>query len=93
MFGDSGQGVFIGASIFVAILIWGVVFGGVGYLIGRAKGRPVGGYFLGLVFGFVGWIIVALLPITPEAAAIHKLDVEDAERKLREKRDGVPANG
>lgn len=51
-----------------------VVGGGVGFLIGRSRGKPVLGFFLGL-FGLFGWILMAVLPRTPEAEARHNLEV------------------
>jgi hypothetical protein len=44
------------------LLLWPIVGGIVGYLIGRPKGRRVEGTLLGALFSFVGWIIVALIP-------------------------------
>ena len=39
-----------------------VVGGGIGLLIGKAKGRPGLGFLLGFVLGTVGWIVIALIP-------------------------------
>jgi hypothetical protein len=35
---------------------------GVGWLIGRAKRRPVLGLVLGFLLSWIGWIIVACIP-------------------------------
>ena len=48
------------------IVIWLVLGPLVGYLIGRPKGREGYGLLLGLLLGFIGWIIVAVMdPISP----------------------------
>ncbi len=47
--------------IVVFLAMWVSISGGIGYAIGRSKGRPAAGFWLGLVFGFVGWIIVGLM--------------------------------
>lgn len=39
-----------------------LLFGGVGFLIGRAKGAPLLGSALGLCLGPVGWLTMALIP-------------------------------
>lgn len=39
-----------------------LLFGGVGFLIGRAKGAPLLGSALGLFLGPFGWIAMALIP-------------------------------
>lgn len=45
------------------IVVWIVVFGGLGYYISTQKGRePAEGMILGAIFGPLGAIIAALLP-------------------------------
>jgi hypothetical protein len=39
-----------------------VVGGGIGLVIGRARGRPALGFALGFVLGLIGWIVVACIP-------------------------------
>jgi hypothetical protein len=52
-----------GSSNFVLFLLIGAVIGaGVGYAIGRAKERPGLGLVLGLFLGWIGWIIIAVIP-------------------------------
>lgn len=47
----------------MALLIigWVVVGGGVGYAIGNPKGQGGAGFALGLLLGFIGWIIVMVM--------------------------------
>ena len=58
----------------------------IGALIGRTKGRGLAGFFLGLLGGFVGWIIIGLLPRKPEKEAEYQAKVDAA-------RFGPPATG
>lgn len=34
-----------------------LIMGGIGAVIGQKKGQPVGGFFLGVLLGPIGWII------------------------------------
>lgn len=43
-------------------LLAAVVFGFLGAMIGRAKGRPGTGAVLGFLLGIIGLIVIALLP-------------------------------
>ncbi len=56
------------------ILWWFILGGLIGALIGKFKGRVALGLFLGVLFGPIGWIIVALLsnerPKCPECGGI-----------------------
>lgn len=45
----------------VAVVIWVIVGGGIGYWIGNTKGRAKIGFWMGLTLGVIGWIIVALI--------------------------------
>ena len=40
------------------LLLWILVLGGIGYVIGQRKGRPVGGFILGALIGPIGWLLV-----------------------------------
>jgi len=54
----------------IVILLWVVVGGGVGMLIGAQIGRETEGFWFGLLLGFIGWIVVALMgPSDTERAA------------------------
>jgi hypothetical protein len=45
----------------LAVLVWSVIAGGVGALLGALKGRPGAGFLLGFFLGFIGWIIALFL--------------------------------
>ena len=49
-------------SEIVILLLWACIGGGVGYVIGEPKGRPVGGFILGILIGPIGWLLVGLGP-------------------------------
>ena len=49
-------------AIALGLLINLVVGGGVGLLIGKAKGRPVLGFVLGFFFFLIGWLVTACIP-------------------------------
>jgi hypothetical protein len=54
------------------LLIWlvvGVGLGIAGWAIGKDKGRPTAGWWLGFLLGLIGLIIIACLPRTREAEA------------------------
>ena len=44
-----------------AILIVAILFGLVGYAMGKPKGYPGVGFFLGLLLGCIGLVIVAIM--------------------------------
>ena len=46
---------------FIVLVIFILIQAGGGYLIGRRKGRPELGFFLGFVFGVPGWLILAFV--------------------------------
>jgi hypothetical protein len=80
-----------------------VIGGGIGLLIGRAKGRPGLGFLLGFLLGIIGWIISAIIPrpalVTreqkpsrgwyPDPTGAHQLRYFDGNRWL----DDVADNG
>lgn len=47
-------------------LFWIIVGCIVGYFIGNSKNRPVLGFFLGLILGCIGWIIMLFIPTKHE---------------------------
>jgi hypothetical protein len=44
------------------LLYWGVIGGLVGLAIGQTRGRPLPGFFLGLLIGPIGWLLVLVGP-------------------------------
>ncbi len=71
------------------ILIWvaGVI---VGALVGGSKGRAWTGAALGLVLGWLGVVIVALMPKTAERQIAEERQRRAVEREAR-RRDHAPA--
>jgi hypothetical protein len=67
-------------GLLVLLLLWAAVGGGIGYWIGSGKGRGGVGFVLGLAFGWIGWIIVALLHPTAEVEARRMASLADALR-------------
>jgi hypothetical protein len=43
-----------------ALFFW-IIMGGVGYLLGKSKGRALEGFLLGFFFSILGWIVVLLM--------------------------------
>jgi hypothetical protein len=43
-------------------LLWLVVGGLIGAIVGQSKGRAGAGFFLGLLLGPIGWLVVAVGP-------------------------------
>jgi uncharacterized membrane protein YfcA len=64
--------------IYVIAIIIGAA---IGFAIGQHKGRPALGLILGALLGFIGWIIVAVIP--PTRAKL----VEREQRRLTIQRD------
>lgn len=69
------------------LVFWAAVGAGVGTLIGRSKGRGAAGFWLGLLLGWIGWIVIGLMSRTPEADARHNIAVVAASQRLT----GTPA--
>jgi hypothetical protein len=72
----------VGVVLFV-LVFWALVGGGVGYAIGNGKGRGAGGFWLGLLLGFIGWIIVAVMDPTPQAEADRMSQINAALQTQR----------
>jgi Short C-terminal domain len=64
------------------LIVWLAIGAGVGLLIGRSKERPAAGFWLGLLLGWIGWIIIALMSRTPEAEARRHIAVAAASQRL-----------
>lgn len=57
---------FLVCGVLVLILaVKMLVFGFIGHLIGRSKGRGVAGFWLGCGLSWIGWIITAPLAPVP----------------------------
>lgn len=68
---------------FVALLlVVGLPFAIIGSAIGSNKGHAGAGFVLGLLFGPIGLIIVAVIPATPEAEAVRSAQVAAATQVL-----------
>lgn len=63
------------AGLVIAALLIGA---GVGWAIGEPKGRGAQGAILGLVLGFIGWIIVGLMEPTDEVRQRRTAELADA---------------
>ncbi len=72
------------ASIGVIIVFWVLVGGGVGGCLGWLRGRCGTGGLLGVFLGPIGWIVVCVMPATPEAEASYRLAVEREMERQRE---------
>jgi len=46
----------------------------IGWAIGNSKGCPTAGFFLGLLLGLIGLIIIAVMRLTPEYEAAQRAD-------------------
>lgn len=46
----------------VLYLVYFVLFGAIGFLIGQRKGRPFAGLVWAMILGPFGWLLMALLP-------------------------------
>lgn len=69
-------------AIVVIIFLWAAVGAVVGYIIGSPKGRGADGLVLGLLLGWIGWIIVAVLQPSVEAQARRDVAVAAAAQRL-----------
>jgi len=56
----------VGGALIVWFLFWALAGGGIGYAIGQSKGLGGTGFILGLLLGFIGWIIVAVMEPSEE---------------------------
>jgi hypothetical protein len=64
--GNHEPGILIGR-----IAMWILVGGGVGYLIGKGKGKGSLGFILGLCLGLLGWIIIAVIPAERQGGSVR----------------------
>lgn len=76
------------------LLLW-ILAGAIpGYFIGEMRGRGRQGALLGACLGPLGWILVSLLPFSPEKQAEYEEQVAAAHAARRERagRGDAPAN-
>lgn len=66
---DAARGSLIVSLVLAVVVVSCGIGGGVGFLIGKGKGRGAMGFWLGALLGFIGWIIVAVMEPTPEDVA------------------------
>lgn len=59
----------VSGLLLIIVIGWVGIGAGGGLAIGSMRGRSGLGFFLGLFGGFIGWIVVLLLPPTPEYLA------------------------
>ncbi len=64
-------------------IIFSGIGGIIGFVIGNVKGRPLAGFFLGLLIGPIGWIVTACGPNPKKEAAAREAEAL-AERRHRE---------
>lgn len=69
----SGQAA-LGVLVFIGLACILCAF--IGKAIGVSKGMPWAGFFLGLLLGPIGLIIIAVLPRTAIAEAAHQYQVQ-----------------
>ncbi len=57
----------------IALVLYVMVFGLVGWVIGERKGRPEAGFLFGALLGPIGWLIVAAGPDVKAAQAATRM--------------------
>lgn len=57
----------------IALVLYVMVFGLVGWVVGERKGRPEAGFIFGALLGPIGWLIVALGPDVKIAQAAMRM--------------------
>lgn len=63
-------------------IVWFVLGGVVGHIIGKSKGREVEGFWLGALLGWIGWIIVAVMQPSVEAQARRDMQVAQVAQRI-----------
>lgn len=57
-------------DLFVLTLLWFVLFGAIGMLIGAKKGRALAGLVFSMLLGPIGWLLIFLGPDVRERNAM-----------------------
>lgn len=70
------------AVFVVLVVVWCVLGGVIGRVIGNGKGRSNEGFWWGFFLGWIGWIIVAVMSPSAEAEARHNMQVARATRSM-----------
>jgi hypothetical protein len=68
--------------LFLYVVVWSIFGGLIGALIGRGKGRTAAGFWLGLLLGWIGWIVIAVTSRTPQAEASRHVAIAAATQRL-----------
>ena len=76
----------------IVVLLWIAIGGLVGAAIGQKKGRAGGGFVLGAVLGFLGWILVAVGPNMGPKCPECGGDVVEGARKCKNCGSDLPAS-
>lgn len=45
----------------IIFAVWAFLMGGVGYLLGNMRGRPVAGVVWALILGPIGWLVILIV--------------------------------
>jgi hypothetical protein len=74
----------------VVFSIWVFVAAGVGAWIGYSvKGRPLTGFLLGIFLGWIGVLIIALVPPTAEKKVQRRLRDDAIENEVQRRKQGA----
>ena len=67
------------------LLLWVGAAIGAATVIGRRKGRPWTGFLLGLVLGWIGVIVIAVIPPTHDALVLRERKRLQVQREAQGK--------
>ena len=71
----------------LVVLVIATIFGFIGHAIGRRKGHPVWGFFLGFVLSLIGILIISCTTKTEEAQIRKATERIRAEQEARRRLD------